>query len=64
MKYLFGTADAQDVKGLSNVCDELHDFKSKIMHAVDHQLTYIRTLDEAIKQSTVDVHARNTFVAL
>ena len=64
MKYLFGTADAQDVKRLSNVCDELHDFKSKMTHAVDHQLTYIGTLDETIKQSTVDVHARNTFVAL
>jgi len=55
MKYLFGTADAQDVKRLSNVCDELHVFKSKMTHVVDHQLTYIRKLDETIKQSTVDI---------
>jgi len=55
MKYLFGTADAQDVKRLSNVCDELHAFNSRMTHAVDHQLTYIQTLDETIKQSTVDI---------
>jgi len=24
-------------------------------HAVDHQLTYIRTLDETVKRSTVDI---------
>ena len=55
MKYLFGTADAQDVKRLSDVCDELHSFKSRMTHAVNHQLTYIRTLDETVKQSTVDI---------
>jgi len=37
------------------VCDELHGFKSKMAHAVDHQLTYIWTLDENIKQNTVDI---------
>ena len=55
MKYLFGTADARDVKRLSSVCDELHAFKLKMTRAVDHQLTYIQTLDETIKQSTVDI---------
>ena len=55
MKYLFGTADSQDVKRLTNVCDELHGFKSKMTHAIGHQLTYIHTLDETIKQSTVDI---------
>jgi len=55
MKYLFGTADAQDVKRLSNVCDDLHIFKLRMTHAVHHQLTYIQTLDETIKQSTVDI---------
>jgi len=54
MKYLFGTADAYDVKRLSDVCDELHVFKSKMTHAVEHQLTYIRILDETIKQSAGD----------
>ena len=45
-KYLFGTADAKDVKRLTKVCDELHEFKMKMVHAVEQQLTYIRTLDE------------------
>ena len=55
MKYLFGTADAYDVKRLQDVCDELHGFKLKMAHAIDHQLTYIRTLDGQIKQNTVDI---------
>jgi hypothetical protein len=50
MKYLFGTADAKDVKRLANVCNELHAFKLKI-HAADQQLTYIRTLDEMTKHN-------------
>jgi len=37
------------------VCDELHGFKTKMTHAVEHQFTYIRTLDESIKQSTLDI---------
>ena len=45
MKYLFGTADVHDVKRISDVCDGLQNFKEKMMHAVDHQLTYIRVLD-------------------
>ena len=55
LKYLFGTADAHDVKSLYDVCDELHGFKVKMAHAIDHQLTYIRALDEDIKQNTVDI---------
>ena len=46
LKYLFGTADAKDVKRLTKVCDELHEFKMKVVHAAEQQLTYIRTLDE------------------
>jgi hypothetical protein len=36
MKYLFGTADARDVKRLTAVCNKLHGFESKVTHAVDH----------------------------
>jgi len=50
-KYLFGTADAKDVKRLTKVCDELHEFKMKMVHAAEQQLTYIRTLDEVTKQN-------------
>jgi hypothetical protein len=51
LKYLFGTADAKDVKRLTKVCDELHAFKLKMMHAAEQQLTYTRTLDEMTKQN-------------
>jgi hypothetical protein len=36
LKYLFGTADARDVKRLVKVCDELHAFETKIVHATEH----------------------------
>jgi len=51
LKYLFGTADAKDVKRLTKVCDDLHEFKTKMIHAAEQQLTYIRTLDEVTKQT-------------
>jgi hypothetical protein len=31
LKYLFGTADAKDVKRLTAVCDELHVFKTQMV---------------------------------
>jgi hypothetical protein len=55
MKYLFGTAEARDVKRLSDGCDNLHNFEVKMTDAVVHQLTYIRALDETIKQTTLDI---------
>jgi hypothetical protein len=55
MKYLFGTADARDVKRLSDVCDTLQAFQTQMTHAVDHQLTYIQTLDEVTKQNAMDI---------
>jgi len=51
LKYLFGTADAKDVKRLTRVCDDLHEFKAKMTHAAEQQLTYIRTLDEVTRQN-------------
>jgi hypothetical protein len=58
LKYLFGTADAEDVKRLNTVCDKLHTFQQKVVHATEQQLSYLRTLDEATKEnakSTVDL---------
>ena len=55
MKYLFGTADARDVKRLTAVCDKLHAFESRMTHAVDHQLRYIQTLYEVTKQNAIDI---------
>jgi hypothetical protein len=54
MKYLFGTADARDVKRLSSVCDELHTLEAKITHVTEQQLTYIRTLHKMTKQNVKD----------
>jgi hypothetical protein len=54
LKYLFGTADARDVRRLVKLCDELHAFETRMVHATDHQLTYIRTLDEMTKQNMMD----------
>jgi hypothetical protein len=54
LKYLFGTADAKDVKRLVDVCDELHAVKMQMVHAADQQLTYLRNLDETTRQNTKD----------
>ena len=54
MKYLFGTADAKDVERLANICNELHRFEEKMVHVTEHQLTYIRTLEERTQQSVQD----------
>jgi hypothetical protein len=56
MKYLFGTADAHDVKRISDVCAGLQKFKDKMMHAVDHQLTYIRVLHESTRRNAMDIN--------
>jgi hypothetical protein len=48
---LFGTADAKDVKRLTRVCDDLHAFRLKVVHAAEQQLTYIRALDEMTEQN-------------
>jgi len=60
LKYLFGTADAKDVKRLTKVCDDLHEFKSKMIHAAEQQLTYIRTLDEVTKQNVKNTNELTT----
>jgi hypothetical protein len=51
LKYLFVTADGKDVKRLSRVCDDLHAFNLKVVHAAEQQLTYIRALNEMTKQN-------------
>jgi hypothetical protein len=54
LAYLCGTADATVVKRLTAVCDELHAFEAQMVHVADKQLTYLRTLDEMVKQNTRD----------
>ena len=43
LKYLFGTADAKDVKRLTKVYDDSHELKAKMTHAAEQKLTYIHT---------------------
>jgi hypothetical protein len=54
LKYLFGTADAKDVKRLNSVCDNLHAFEKQTVHAMEQQLTYLSTLDKSTKQNARD----------
>jgi hypothetical protein len=58
LKYLFGTADARDVKRLNSVCDNLQSFQKRVIHATEQQMTYLHTLDEATKtnaKATLDL---------
>jgi hypothetical protein len=58
LKYLFGTADARDVKRLNAVCDNLQSFQTKVVHATEQQMSYLHTLDEATKanaKATLDL---------
>jgi hypothetical protein len=49
LKYLFGTADAKDVRRLNAVCDNLQSFQQKVIHTTEQQMTYLHTLDETTK---------------
>jgi type II secretory pathway component PulM len=42
------------VKRIAKVCVELHAFETRVMYAADHQLTYIRTLDDMVGQNIKD----------
>ena len=58
LKYLFGTADAKDVKRLNAVCDNLQSFQEKVIHTTEQQMTYLHTLDESTKanaKATLDL---------
>jgi hypothetical protein len=54
-KHLFGTADANDVRRLNSVCDNLRAFQQNVVHATEQQLSYLHTLDEETK-----INAKNT----
>ena len=44
-----------DVKRISDVCDGLQIFKTKMTRTVEHQLTYIRVLDESTRKNAMDI---------
>jgi hypothetical protein len=58
LKYLFGTADARDVKRLNNICDNLQSFQKNVIHTTGQRTTYFHALDVAIKanaKATLDL---------
>lgn len=46
LKYLFGTMDSRDLHNINHVIDQLQGFQQKILHVEEHQLTWIKTLDQ------------------
>jgi hypothetical protein len=58
LKFLFGTADAHDPKRLSATCDKLQMLKTKMAHAIEHQMTYIHAIDETTRQNSLEKQAR------
>ena len=49
LKWAFGTATLLDVEELYNTVDKMHQTEGDIVHSVNHQMTYLRTLDSAVK---------------
>jgi hypothetical protein len=40
LKYLFGTADAKDVRRLNDVCDNLQSFQKTVIHTLYHNSAF------------------------
>jgi hypothetical protein len=52
LKWGFGTATMLDVEELHKTVDEMHRTEGDIVHSVNHQMTYLKTLDSAVKFNT------------
>jgi hypothetical protein len=51
-KLLFGTATTADLESLHNTVQELHEREENIVHSVNNQLTYLKTLDSSVQFNT------------
>ena len=51
LKWFFGTATL-DVEELHKTVDKMHRTEGDIVHSVNHQMTYLKTLDSAVKFNT------------
>jgi hypothetical protein len=47
-----GTATLLDFEELHKTVDQLHRTEGEIVHSVNHQLTYLKSLDSAVKFNT------------
>jgi len=52
LKWVFGTATLVDVEELHRTVDKMHRTEGNIIHSVNHQMTYVRSLDSAVKFNT------------
>jgi len=52
LKWFFGTATLLDVEELYKTVDKMHRTEGDIIHPVNHQMTYLKTLDPAVKFNT------------
>ena len=52
LKRFFGTATLLDVEELHKTVDKMHRMDWDIVHSVNHQMTYLKTLDSAVKFNT------------
>jgi len=55
LKWVFGTAKLVDVEELHRTVDKMHRTEGNIIHSVNHQMAYVRSLDSAGKFNTEDV---------
>jgi DNA gyrase/topoisomerase IV subunit A len=52
LKWGFGTTTLVDVEKLHRSVDKMHRTEGNIIHSVNHQMTYVKSLDSAIKFNT------------
>jgi len=52
LMWIFGTATLRDVEELHRSVDRMHKAEWDIIHSVNQQMTYLKTLDSAVKFKT------------
>jgi hypothetical protein len=55
LNFLFGTATNADLTKLHEAVEQIKDRQTAVVHSVENQLTYMKELDEDVKQNTRDV---------
>jgi hypothetical protein len=55
LKWVFGTAILLDVEKLHETIDHVHRTEGDVIHSVNYQATYLKTLDSAVKFNTETV---------
>jgi hypothetical protein len=52
LKWVFGTATLGDIGRLHEAISDMHRTEGEIIHSVNHQMTYLKTLNSAVKFNT------------